>query len=201
MKREGVAPTDIDTILVSHLHGDHFGGLPFLILDEQFSTRTRPLVIAGPPGIEARTTEAMEVLFPGSSGVRREFVVRFQELADGVTASAGRMRVTPFEVVHLSGAPSYALRVELEGRVITYSGDTEWTDRLIAAASGADLFICEATSFDKRVPLHLDYATILEHRSELDCKRIILTHMNTDMISRSSELEMETAHDGLEIEL
>jgi ribonuclease BN (tRNA processing enzyme) len=61
----------LDIILLSHLHGDHFGGLPFLILDAQFSRRTRPLVIAGPPGVEARVRDAMEVLFPGSSAVQR----------------------------------------------------------------------------------------------------------------------------------
>ena len=122
-------------------------------------------------------------------------------IEDGVATSLGHVTVTPYEVIHPSGAPSYSLRVELAGRVVTYSGDTEWTDRLVAAASGADLFICEATSYDKRVPLHLDYATIMEHRSELDCKRIILTHMNADMISRAPELELETAHDGREIDL
>src|SRR5262245_11922190 len=55
MKRLGVAPNDIDTILVSHLHGDHFGGLPFLILDAQFfSKRSTPLTVAGPPGLRER---------------------------------------------------------------------------------------------------------------------------------------------------
>jgi ribonuclease BN (tRNA processing enzyme) len=201
LKQAGVAPNDIDTILITHLHGDHFGGLPFFILDEQFSNRTDPLIIAGPPGIMSRNTEAMEVLFPGSSGARRKFEVKYQELTDGVAASVGRVQVTAFEVVHPSGAPSYALRVELGGRVITYSGDTEWTDRLVPAASGADIFVCEATSYDERVPLHLAYATIMEHRSELDCKRIILTHMNSDMLSRVPELAIEAAHDGLEIEL
>ena len=67
MKRFGVDPAGINLILVTHLHGDHFGGIPFFVLDAQFSRRSRPLVIAGPPGIEARTRQAMEVLFPGSA--------------------------------------------------------------------------------------------------------------------------------------
>lgn len=46
MKRVGVDPTSIDVALITHLHGDHFGGLPFLILDAQFSRRSRPLTIA-----------------------------------------------------------------------------------------------------------------------------------------------------------
>ena len=50
LKRLGIARDDIDLILITHFHGDHFAGLPFLLLDAQFTRRTRPLVIAGPAG-------------------------------------------------------------------------------------------------------------------------------------------------------
>ena len=60
MKRFGVDPSRIDWILISHLHGDHFAGIPFLILDGQFSRRTRPLRIAGPPGVAKRVLAALD---------------------------------------------------------------------------------------------------------------------------------------------
>ena len=63
LKRLGIARDDIDLILITHFHGDHFGGLPFLLLDAQFTRRTRPLVIAGPEAIETRLTQLMEALF------------------------------------------------------------------------------------------------------------------------------------------
>lgn len=201
LKRAAIDPEDISTILVTHLHGDHFGGIPFFVLDGQFSGRSRPILIAGPPGLADRCTQAMEVFFPGSSGTQRRFEVRFQELEEGVAAPVGSLRVTPYEVQHASGAPPYALRVELGGRVVAYSGDTEWTDRLVAAASGADLLICESYSYEKRVPLHLDYSMLMEHRSQLECKRIVLTHMSSDMLSRLPEVALEAAHDGLRITL
>ena len=199
LKSAPIDPSDIDSILVTHLHGDHFGGLPFFILDGQFSHRSSRLRVAGPPGVEARVNRAMEVLFPGSAGARRKFEVQFQELVEGIPTSLDPLQVTPYEVVHPCGAPPFALRVQLDGRVITYSGDTEWTDRLAAAASGADLFICEAYSYEKRVPFHLDYATLMQHRSKIECKRIVLTHMSSEMLSHVPDLAIEPAHDGLEI--
>jgi ribonuclease BN (tRNA processing enzyme) len=201
LKRAGIDPNEIDTILISHLHGDHFGGLPFLILDGQFSRRSPALRIAGPPGITERVTRAMEVFFPGSSTAQRKFETRFVELTEGEPVSLGPLRVTPFEVVHACGAPPYALRIELEGRTVVYSGDTEWTDRLIPAVDGSDLFIAEAYFHEKAVRYHLDYATLLRHRAELGCKRLILTHMGPDMLSRAAELPVEAAYDGLEVSL
>lgn len=199
LKRADVDPSAIDTVLISHLHGDHFGGLPFLILDGQFSGRSNHLRIAGPPGLKARLTEAMEIFFPGSSGSRRRYEIQFQELPEGVPTSVDPLLVTPYEVLHACGAPPYALRVEIEGRVVAYSGDTAWTKRLLVAASQADLFICESSFYDRQVAFHLDYSTLMQHRSEFDCKRFVLTHMSSEMLSHLADLEVEAAHDGFEI--
>jgi ribonuclease BN (tRNA processing enzyme) len=201
MKRFGADPSSIDCVLISHLHGDHFGGLPFLVLDGQFSRRERPLLIAGPPGLEARVRAAMEVLFPGSAETRQRYALRFVELPPGEGSPAGPVTVTAYLVQHASGAPSYALRVACDGRTIAYSGDTEWTEALLHAAAGADLFICEAYTYDKRVRFHLDYETLRHHRANLGCRRLILTHMGADMLAHLDGLDAETAEDGLTIVL
>jgi ribonuclease BN (tRNA processing enzyme) len=201
MKHAGVDPGEIDLVLVTHLHGDHFGGIPFLVLDGQFSRRARTLKLAGPPGLRTRVTNAMEVLFPGSSDAKRTFGTEFLELPESSPTRIGPLTVTPFEVIHASGAPPYALRLELDGRVIAYSGDTEWTDQLLSAAAGADLFICEAYVYEKPVRFHLDYQTLMRHRGELGCKRLVVTHMSSDMLSPRSALAVESAEDGLEIAL
>jgi ribonuclease BN (tRNA processing enzyme) len=197
MKRDGVDPGEVDVVLLTHLHGDHFGGLPFLILDGQFTRRARPLLIAGPPGVRARVETAMEALFPGSTAVQRKFEVAFVELAERLTARVGSAAVTAFPVVHASGAPPYAIRVEYGGRTIAYSGDTEWTESLIEAARGADLFVCEAYTFDRRLKFHLDYKTIEAQAERLGARRVILTHMGPDMLAREAEARSERAHDGL----
>jgi ribonuclease BN (tRNA processing enzyme) len=156
LKRAGLDPAEIGHVLLTHLHGGHFGGLPFLILDGQFSRRTRPLVVGGPPGVRERVEAAMEVFFPGSSRIDRRFAVEFVELRESTPTLVGPASVTPFVVEHASDAPAYALRVEYGGKVITYSGDTEWTESLVDAARGADLFVCEAYFFEKKVRYHLD---------------------------------------------
>jgi ribonuclease BN (tRNA processing enzyme) len=196
MKRAGVEPSDIGWVLLTHLHGDHFGGLPFMILDGQFSRRTLPLVVAGPPGVRARVEAAMEVLFPGSSQVTRRFAVEFVELVERTATAVGPVAVTPFAVEHPSGAPSYALRVEYGGKLIAYSGDTEWTESLLDAARGADLFVCEAYSFEKRIKYHLDYRTLQAERARLECERVIVTHMSRDMLDHLREADVERAEDG-----
>src|SRR2546430_14982978 len=73
LKAQGLDPGAVDAVAVTHLHGDHFGGLPFLILDGQFSRRPARLQVAGPPGIRTPRAGAMEALVPGSSPARRRF--------------------------------------------------------------------------------------------------------------------------------
>lgn len=200
MKRWHIDPGSIDMIFITHLHGDHFGGIPFFILDAQLITkRTRPLVIAGPPGLKERVRDTMEVLIPGSSRVQQKFAVDFRELPDREPATMGPVVVTPYQVVHPCGAPPYALRIECGGKVLAYSGDTEWTDSLIDSARGADLFICEAYFFEKNIKYHLDYRTLMEHREELGCGRLIVTHMSDDMLGRLQSIEVEYAEDGKRI--
>lgn len=199
MKQFGVNLLDVDTILITHLHGDHFAGIPFFILDSQLiSRRTAPLLIAGPPGLEDRIFRAMEVMFPGSSSVKQKFKITYFEIPESTPVTIGALLVSAEQVIHGSGAPSYAIRVEFDGKIIAYTGDTEWTDSLIKIASGADLFIAEAYYFEKKMKNHLNYRTLLDRRQELQCKRIILTHMSDDMLGRLDSLEFEYAEDGKE---
>lgn len=202
LKRLGIAPGDVDLVLITHFHGDHFAGLPFLLLDAQFSRRTRPLVIAGPEGIEMRLTQVMEALFENSSKTRQRFELGVVALRPEEISTFGAVKVTPYAVVHgQSGGPFLAYRIEAEGRVIAYSADTEWTDALVAAARNADLFIAEAYTCDKVVKNHLSLKSLEEGLAAINPKRLILTHMSDDMLGRLDTLAYTTASDGMIVEL
>ena len=197
LKRLGLDASTIDAVVISHLHGDHFGGIPFLVLDQQFARRERALLIAGPPGLRERVIRIMEALFPGSAEVHRRFELRLIELPEHTPTLIGPVQVTAIPVVHASGSPAYALRLLADGKIVAYSGDTEWTDSLFEVAAGADLFVCEAYTFDKPIKYHLSYAALEERRERLGCRRLILTHPSADLLERRAAIAAELAEDGL----
>ncbi len=199
LRRGGLDPREVGAVFVSHLHGDHFGGLPFLILDGQFSRRKTPIAVAGPLGTSQRLTEAMECLFPGSSRVRRNFEVAVTELEPGRGQSQQVAGVTieAFQASHPSGAPALILRLTLGGTVIAYTGDTAWTQEIAQAAKGADLLIAEAYHWDKKVPHHLSHADLADHERDLTAGRVLLTHMSADMLARVGQARYQAAYDGM----
>src|SRR3569623_1079754 len=197
LKRLGIACGAIDLILITHFHGDHFAGLPYFLLDAQFSQRTKPLTIAGPQGIEARLTQVMEALFEHSSRTKQRFELDVVELVPERSRSFGAVNVTPYPVVHgESGGPFLAYRIEAEGRTLAYSADTEWTETLIPLAHGADLFIAEAYMYEKVVKNHLSLKTLEQHLPEIGTKRLVLTHMSDDMLARLDDIAHLAAEDG-----
>jgi ribonuclease BN (tRNA processing enzyme) len=198
LKAQQLDPGEVNTVVISHLHGDHFGGLPFLVLDGQFTRRTKPLTVLGPVGTAARLEQAMETLYPGSATAARRFAVSVIEL-DGVGGShtAGPLTVRSWQVDHASGAPALAVQVRCGGKAFGYSGDTAWTPVLVDAARDTDLFACEAYTYDKPVRFHLDYATLRQHSDEMRTRRLILTHMGPTMLARLDQVAHDAAHDGL----
>jgi ribonuclease BN (tRNA processing enzyme) len=200
LRRAGLEPGEVDAVLVSHFHGDHFGGLPYLVLDAQFRKRTRPLTVAGPAGIRERAHEAMEEAFRGSSRTQQRFEIAYVELGPA-PARIGPLAVSAVPVAHTPGAGAVGLRLVVDGRVVAYTGDTEWTDALLELAAGADLLIAEAYSFEKRIPYHLSYRVLEEHLPRLGAERVILTHAGPEMLERAAEARLELASDGSRISL
>lgn len=197
LRQQQFDPNEIETIVITHLHGDHFGGLPFLILDGQFRRRTRDLTVVGPPATGDRLTAAMETLYPGSSQVHRRFDVRVLEHTERNPLELGDVRVTPYEVRHASGAPAYAVRLQTSAASLAYSGDTEWTDALLAASDNTDVFLCEGYS-PTPIRWHLDLETLAQHRDRLTCRNLILTHLSPTALA-ADLTDWQIAYDGLRL--
>ena len=205
LRAQGIDPNTIDAVVLSHLHGDHFGGVPFLMLDGQFlSRRERPILFAGPPGTRDRINAAMEVFYPNSTKTKYRFPWSVQEIAVGEPTDVLGLKVTSTEVIHSSGAPSTALRISDGKRTFAYSGDTQWTDALLTVAAGADLFIVECYDYDRELTGHMNWALLKQRLADFKARRVMLTHMNPSMLSRVEEARAAgvlVAEDGLVLDL
>ncbi|MGA2892133.1 MAG: MBL fold metallo-hydrolase [Xanthobacteraceae bacterium] len=203
MNKLAIDRNSIDVIFISHFHADHIGGLPSFLLEANYVLkRRRALTIAGPPGLKARYAELMEAAFPGTKTLELAFPLTLKELEIGRRNDFGPIRLTPFHVVHDERAgPCLGFRIEAEGKVIGFSGDTEWTDTLIEVGRAADLFICEAYTRDKPIKTHMALSLLERHLDQIRPKRLVLTHMSNDMLARRAEIAHETAEDGMIVEL
>lgn len=205
MCRMRLDPNVVSVIFISHLHGDHFGGLVWWMLHARHVAKRRvPLTIVGPRGIAGRYREASEALYPGSSGKELSFELSFIEHDDSAPLEIGPATIAAVPVNHPSGAPSYALRLTVADKVISYSGDTGWVDQLIDVASEADLYITECYTFDKTIPHHMNWQEIGSRLDALTARRVLLTHMSEDMLARAGELDsgrVMIAKDGLVLDV
>ncbi len=205
LKRAGITLASIDAIVISHCHGDHFGGLPFVFLEKMFIERgPKPLEILGPPGIERRTAELLESLYPSIGSFPRDFELLYRELEPGRTSSWRGISITSHEVDHFSGSPSLALALDDGRKRFSFSGDSGWCDGVIEAGRGADLYLIECTMFSTKTAMHLDYLTLASQFDRIGARRYLLTHMSPEMLDASHKIDEGRcilAEDGLSMEI
>jgi ribonuclease BN (tRNA processing enzyme) len=198
LAQQGIEHNSIDAILLTHLHGDHCGGVPFLLMDAMLSAkRARPLTVAGPRDLQRRMGEIREALFPGSHVMAPKFPLHWIEIESGRPHEILDLVVTAQPARHTQETNPTALRIEMGDKVIAYSGDTEWTEDVAKVARGADLFIAECYFYEKPIKWHLNYPAIAAHRADMGAKRLILTHMSKEMLAQADKVPEECASDGL----
>jgi ribonuclease BN (tRNA processing enzyme) len=202
MKRHRIDAAPVDLVLLSHLHGDHFAGLPYLFLEYIYEQRRqRPLHIAGPPGTEARVRDMFSASYREIASHPLPFPLEFTEMLPEVPAAFGAVGVEPFRVPHQENEISLGLRISIDGRTLLYSGDTGWTEDLVTHSRGAHLFICECCYFETRVWFHLDYPRLAEHRQRFGAKHMLLTHLGREVLARRHEVAIDMARDGLTLDI
>jgi len=202
LKRASVAADAIDSVFISHLHGDHFAGLPFLFLEYTYAApRRRPLRIAGPPGTEERLQQLYRAMYRDASRRPLPFEIEYSILWPGRRSEIGAATVEPFRVPHQEDDISLGLQLRVAGRSILYSGDTGWTEELVHRSQGIDLFVCECSFYETRMSTHLDYPRLAEHRERFGARRMVLTHLGREVLARRSQIDIELAFDGMRIEI
>ncbi len=202
LNKLGVDHNSIDAIVFSHIHGDHCGGIPFLLMDAMLAAkRTRPLTIAGPRDTKARIAGVCEALLPGMHVMKPKFALDYVEMEVTKRHTIGAVVVTPYSALHTEETNPTSLRIEVAGKVVSYTGDSAWNDNIPKVSKDADLFICECYFHDKPVRHHMNYPDIKAHWDEFGAKRIVLTHLSREMIRFKDSVPEECAYDGLEVTL
>jgi ribonuclease BN (tRNA processing enzyme) len=189
--RAGESWPTIDAIVITHLHLDHCGDLvPWLwghVLGPA-QGRPGPQLYVPPSGLARISAFAPLGRFLEVFGVH--------EYADGEPFEAGGHTVTPHAVRHY-GEPAFGLRVERDGSVLAYSGDSGPATGLVEVARGADVFLCEATLLEPEHGPH-GHLSADEARAiaaEAGARRLLITH-------RAAEHAVdELVYDGFELEL
>jgi len=174
MKRVGVDPGAIDVVFLTHFHGDHTLGLPTFVLHRVFIDE-RPLTFVGPEGIEERLEALWDVSWgPDWKKVMRPMFKVTYQTAEASGAAAG----FKYQTVKLdhgsSGSNGY--RIEVDGRLLAYSGDTEPTAPLDKLVEGADVAIVEATG-PGDVFSHMSWENAAELKRRHPKTRFMFNHL------------------------
>jgi ribonuclease BN (tRNA processing enzyme) len=195
LKRSNLKIEEIDIIFISHLHGDHIAGLPFILMELAFSShkRKRPIRIIGPDLISDRIFKMQEILYPGSSEKIKPLI---EVLSHNHLKDLDGLKFKYLPVKHSELSDPYGIRIEFPDKVLSYSGDTEWCDALIDLSSEADVFICECFSFSEQIPGHLSYKKLMSNINLLKFKSIYLTHIGQDLHNNRNQVSLDILKDG-----
>ncbi len=203
LKQNQVATDTLDLLIVSHLHGDHFGGLPFLFLEYMWEVpRKRPLVIVGPRNLEQRTWILMRTMFSRFKleGIRKK--LHFKVLDPGKSIRVAGMKVSAIRSPHTNPDVSLSIKLEAGGKTVVFSGDSGWNEELVKFSEGADLLICECTYYESsHLRFHMNYPELWKNRDRFKVGRMILTHIGRETLSHAAEVEIEMGFDGMRLEL
>ncbi len=172
-------PAEIEVAFISHFHGDHFFGLPFILLEyAELHPRTKDLTIVGPPGIAKRARALTDLAFSNVFRRDRGYALHFIEAHDGKSGEAAGVRFTARKVPHVPGLECFAFRVETAEGSVAYSGDTLMCDAMVPLADGADVFVVECSCWGEQCGPHLNPNDILRLRAEISPHtRFVLTHI------------------------
>ena len=182
LKKLKVPLAEIEVIFISHAHGDHFVGLPFLLLEYVYMTpRTTDLHIVGPPGCEEWLEDFSARVYKNirqDAGYRRIY----HDANPGTVQTAGPLEFEAFSMNHVKadGLLAMGYRVRIGDKTIAYTGDTMFCEEVVQLGDGSDVYVVDCTYPDGGGPEHMGLHDIKVIRDRITPETtIILTHMGS----------------------
>lgn len=198
----GIERGEVDTIVLSHFHADHFAGVPSMLIAMLYEDqRSEKLRIAGPPEVEARVRAACDALGHPLEDRLWCFKTEFTVLEPDKPTRLGPVDVVGFQTHHNPEANPQGYVVTVGDKRVGYSGDTGWFDALPDLVKGVDLFVSECTQVTPGYEYHLSLEELVERQDQFDVGEMILTHLGSEMAKLRGQCQLPTADDGLIVRL
>ena len=209
MNQEGINPATIQSLFLTHFHGDHIGGLPFLLIHFKYIDRRKePFWILGPPGVQAAVLQLLDQMYPQ---MNLDFPLYFREVVPDSPVPFMGASVSVHPVTHRPESVALGLRFP-SGKVFAFSGDAAFDENLVEALAGSDLAIVELSIESQPGPsadpvAHVSLDELKKSRERIQTRRLIVSHIY-DALARRVEEEnrrrpgfAEPAFDGLVLHL
>ena len=196
LHKHKLSSAEIDAVIITHFHGDHYGGMPYLLLEAaKRYKREKPLTIISPPGLEERLNKLLPLLYPGTEDVLKSFPISYKTFSEAGIEVLD-MKVQAWEVKHSDDSLPHGVRITIGEKVLAFSGDTTWHNNLIPISKDADLFICECNFWEGENPTHLSWEVLKKHLDKFSAKEIRLTHAGDEVLERQDEISLKVLSDG-----
>lgn len=175
---QGLNVDELDGIWISHFHGDHFLGLPALLVRFWEEGRKKILTFLGQKGIESFTRKSLDLAYPGFYE-KIGFPLRFIEVEPGE-------KIEEFGLFFQSAENSHsqrdlAVKIEVRGKSIYYSGDGKPTAEASKLAKNSQLIIHEAFHMDKEIPGHGTVTGAIDMAKECEVQTLAIVHIQREI--------------------
>lgn len=193
IKQYGNDISKINTVFITHLHGDHYADIPFLIADREILQYTgrldTDLIIYGPEALEEKTRCVCEAFFGKYEKKKKLTRTSFKKVEEGKTEKINGYEITPYLVDHYDVKPAYGYVVKKDGKSVGFSGDSLYCEAIDEIIKNSDISVLDMSS-QKPTPSHMNMEDIIKLCNKYPEKKMIATHMHAEIRKPANDLKI-----------